>query len=862
MQWAICTAVDDRAATCTSLVDAGQSGISLVDSLSPRHTHEFTAYLEHAVDGTRAGTVTATFTVASPDVPHCDYLSGQVGDPTNAGNAETKNDKDSSTSTFGLRNAFLDYAASTAKAFAFNGACKTQLGALKEPQGLCDLDDNRNAGTVNTSAHRGDRGSSLAESLELPRGAWFDPRASAGQHQALLAHLVRSTEGSVLELGIGDAAASTPLLRALLGVANGATAAPDCGESDSLISKTSGSDSDDMESMSHNGSTGGYGSHVERRILVTVDDDPIALQAAMQRLPPTPNHLYALLKLHSPLDRQTGAHWDRFFALPDEGHVNNENDSWGDLEIFSCSSTKRDRNGDFNENFETVSTWTDLAARLGIDDVSVALLALNSRRGRTQALSKLAHSTNYFVLPDSVPPPQPQLLPKASRESSIDENAPAKTSKSAFWKSWRKVGVYEDSIRCKGGPTTIVLTNRSHCGLPSGPEAWHQPVLNEVDEACDQALSTTQAEQRVDSSVEHSTIKSTYYAFGQESFPCYSFDFGVLSLKVALMNEQTIALDLPVKSLLPYDALYAEIVPQFIDVCKGVSGLAQSVEECALDLFNQTNRIVSNVCSEAFPNGPPSKPPLYISIGTNCAAPSFLRAIGLRKFASPFDWTITPMESVLSVLLGERQSLTGGIRKSISSDIDINYTDPNQHTTDFFIGVPYAADLKMLFVHEDSFEEVTSKSNRRLKRMMSQIYDPPDEGVVLVYHVSMTSPQLDWPTNASTAHAIQGIHKFAENHSNIKATSLVSLLPDLLSWCYQTCEKQKQISSALIARRFGRNAVLGGDSKEEVLRMKMKELDRDADSACGWLNTSRTDYLRTIARYPRQSNFLRLLFEV
>ena len=865
VQWVICTEVDDRNATCSPLIGADDVGISLVDSLSPHHAHEFTAYLKHSIDGTRAGTTTAVFTVALPHVPDCDYFLGQVSDPLIAKHNEAKNSEGSSTTAGSAhRHASLEYAASTMKAFALNGACKTHLPALTEPQALCDF-HSASVGDINQSKYQGDAASPLTGPLDLPRGVWLDPRASIGHHQALLAHLVRSTEGPVIELGVGEAAASTPLLRALLGVANGdsATSSSYVDNTSRFRERTHGSGSD-VESKSKKGSSGRFNTHhIRGRILVTVDDNADALRAVMQRLPPTPYHLYALIKPRSSMDKQTGDHWDRFFALPGEENVNMENSSRSNMKIYSCPSTGCDWEGDYNESSYTVSSWSELTARWGNDPVSVALLALKSRRGRTQALKELAHSGKYLVLPDSVGPPPSPLPRKTSNEGESNDASHEKRSTNTFWDSWLKVGVYEDSARCKGGPTTIVLTNQSHCGLPSGPEAWHQPKLEEKEnKVCDQALLKSQSVQMGESTgVDHSTITPAY-VYGQDSFPCYGLDFGLLSLKIPLMNGQTLPLDLPLKRLLPHDALRAELWPQFRDVCEGVGNMLQSIEECASDLFNQASHSVSSVCTEAFPLEPPPKPPLYIGLGMNCAPPSVLRAAGVRKFASPFDWTITPMHTVLSVLLEETQSLTGNIRRSIASDIDLDYTDTNQHTSDFFVGVPYSADLKVLFVHEDNFEEVKSKINRRLKRMMSQIHNPPEEGIVLVYHLAKAVPLLAWPTNTSTASAVQGIHEFAPKQHNTKATSLVSLLPDLLSWCFNTAGKQKQLSRALIARQFRGKTVVDGQTQEEANHRKLKELNKVADDSCGWLNTTQANYLHAIAQYPGQANFLRLLFEV
>ena len=355
------------------------------------------------------------------------------------------------------------------------------------------------------------------------------------------------------------------------------------------------------------------------------------------------------------------------------------------------------------------------------------------------------------------------------------------------------------------------------------------------------------------------------YVFGQEPFPCYGLDFDILSLKVPLVNEQSLPFEFPMNNLLHYEALQGELLPQFTDVCQVVNEKLHSVERCAYDMFNQTSHMVSSLCSEAFPDGPPSKPPLYITLGTNCAAPAALRAARVRQFASPFDWTLTPMESALSVLLGETSSLTTSIRYSDASDIDPEYQPPDNLTTEFYIGVPYSDDLKVLFVHEDSFDKLVIKNERRLKRMMSQIHNPPDEGVVLVYHDAKAFPLLEWPSDTRTASAIQGIHEFADKHSNIKATSLVDILPDLSFWCFDSFEQQKQLSSTLIVRQFHGSTVLDGQTKHEAVRSKVNELASLADLSCDWLKTTKADYLNAITRHGSSyiaSSVLRRIFEV
>jgi len=61
-------------------------------------------------------------------------------------------------------------------------------------------------------------------------------------------------------------------------------------------------------------------------------------------------------------------------------------------------------------------------------------------------------------------------------------------------------------------------------------------------------------------------------------------------------------------------------------------------------LFEQVQINVRGLCEEAFRGElPPRKPPIFLTLGTVCAAPLLIRDIELRTVSSPFDWNVTPL---------------------------------------------------------------------------------------------------------------------------------------------------------------------------------------------------------------------------
>jgi hypothetical protein len=97
---------------------------------------------------------------------------------------------------------------------------------------------------------------------------------------------------------------------------------------------------------------------------------------------------------------------------------------------------------------------------------------------------------------------------------------------------------------------------------------------------------------------------------------------------------------------LPYsfNVLKKTLLPQFMEICDSVPEKVGRSGDCASDLFEQVQINVRGLCEEAFRGElPPRKPPIFLTLGTVCAAPLLIRDIELRTVSSPFDWNVTPL---------------------------------------------------------------------------------------------------------------------------------------------------------------------------------------------------------------------------
>ena len=130
---------------------------------------------------------------------------------------------------------------------------------------------------------------------------------------------------------------------------------------------------------------------------------------------------------------------------------------------------------------------------------------------------------------------------------------------------------------------------------------------------------------------------------------------------------------------------------------------------------------------------------ITIPLGSNCQPADFMRAFKIRFFAAPFDWCITPFESLYKVIKGDfknflsKENLTpffwGGdnpIPNGIldkDSGIFYNHDFPN-----------YTFDSINQF-----YESVYTKHDRRIKRFYDQIN--AGKHVYFIRYLDITKPQ-------------------------------------------------------------------------------------------------------------------------
>lgn len=123
---------------------------------------------------------------------------------------------------------------------------------------------------------------------------------------------------------------------------------------------------------------------------------------------------------------------------------------------------------------------------------------------------------------------------------------------------------------------------------------------------------------------------------------------------------------------------------------------------------------------------------IYIPIGTNCSIASYLRHIGYRKEAFPFDWTVTPIQSAIELI-------NNGFEDFFKKE-NLVFLEPTNRllfkengidvqVSEEIITPVYDKRYNILFVHDfsenaqEEYELVKEKYMKRIKRIKDVLED-------------------------------------------------------------------------------------------------------------------------------------------
>ena len=142
---------------------------------------------------------------------------------------------------------------------------------------------------------------------------------------------------------------------------------------------------------------------------------------------------------------------------------------------------------------------------------------------------------------------------------------------------------------------------------------------------------------------------------------------------------------------------------------------------------------------------------IIVPVGSSCSVASYLRLIGFRKEAFPFDWNVTPIDDAIKLINTKFEGFL--------DDKYLVYLEPtkrllfhedgiNMKSTDDMITPVYCVQTNMLFVHDFSingkkdFKKVKEKYNRRIKRL-NEITDNQNLKIIFVYDDALPNKWQD-----------------------------------------------------------------------------------------------------------------------
>lgn len=143
----------------------------------------------------------------------------------------------------------------------------------------------------------------------------------------------------------------------------------------------------------------------------------------------------------------------------------------------------------------------------------------------------------------------------------------------------------------------------------------------------------------------------------------------------------------------------------------------------------------------------------FVSLGYNCDVAQLLRYSGLRKKAYPFDWCITPINSVISLIESDFYHFLNFSSLVFSKPHNaLFFEENNEHITESEKKVVTAScsEYKMVFPHDFSdassevYDDVINKYKKRIERFLELMSG--DKVVVFVINYKVDgahSAQID-----------------------------------------------------------------------------------------------------------------------
>jgi len=175
-------------------------------------------------------------------------------------------------------------------------------------------------------------------------------------------------------------------------------------------------------------------------------------------------------------------------------------------------------------------------------------------------------------------------------------------------------------------------------------------------------------------------------------------------------------------------------------------------------------------------------PEEYVPIGLSCGPAWFLRKLGKRKKAYPFDWAVTPMASVYHLIKNnfegfmEDPLICEPVHRKFFDEKDES-DNPRLISTDQLIYPVICSQYNVLFPHHftsispDSLLAVKGKIDMRVQRLRSVLNSP--HGATLVYQIIKPN---SWQAERYEEQSLS-MKIFNEEENLVYVNKLQNLLP-------------------------------------------------------------------------------------
>lgn len=131
----------------------------------------------------------------------------------------------------------------------------------------------------------------------------------------------------------------------------------------------------------------------------------------------------------------------------------------------------------------------------------------------------------------------------------------------------------------------------------------------------------------------------------------------------------------------------------------------------------------------------------YVPIGNNCRVAWYLQSVGLRNCAFPFDWSVSPIESVFEIIKTDFKNffdLNNFIFLPSTKRFLFENDEDEPKLVDDVITPVYDQKFHILYVHDFSekgkkeYEEVKRKYQRRVERLQKILKNKKNK-IIFIY---------------------------------------------------------------------------------------------------------------------------------